>query len=379
MGKVGARVLAFAWVVAGCGGGHVVREPDAGPGTGGSGGTSDADAAAPSGSSDGAVDANRSADAGADGGPSSGALAWRLLSAPAIGIDRVTTIWGSGASDIYLGTQNGNVFHLGRSGTWSNRQISVGQVTAIWGSGPADVYLAADMAASIFHSAGDDVWTSVDLPVAYPAVKGIWGSGSGNVYAVGGAGPIFHLTGSTWASELTFQMGRVTLYGAWGSGPNNVYSIKSGGDSVWRSTGTDDWAPESTNAPNLTAHLWGSGASDVYMTLAPYNLDMGPTQVIHSPGDGHWSSQLAVASYRLNALWGSGSDDVYAGGVHVNAQNVSDAAALYHTTGDGVWTAVPLDVPGLLTLDCIWGSSARDVYLAVTTNQFTAALLHGTR
>jgi hypothetical protein len=101
-------------------------------------------------------------DRGVDGGSSQRGLVWRLLTAPDIGVDGITRIWGSSSTDIYFGTENGNVFHLGANGVWNGTAAGIGPVTAIWGSGPNDVY-AATLSGSVgvVHSVGNDVWASV--------------------------------------------------------------------------------------------------------------------------------------------------------------------------------------------------------------------------
>jgi hypothetical protein len=304
-----------------------------------------------------------------------GSLVWRVLNPPQLGTEAIRAIWGSGANDVYAGGDLGILYHLGKSGTWSQHAFN-GKVNAIWGSGASDVYVGAD-AAGVFHSTGDDDWVPATLPDAGATepINGVWGSAADNVYAVGGAG-VLHFANGLWTSEGD-PAGGFALYGVWGSGAADVYTFKSGGDTVWRSKGDGFWASEFTEAPNLTPSLWGSGAGDVYMTLAPYNLTMGPTLVIHSTGKGDWSTQLSADSQRLLSVWGSGSRDVYAAGVHVDASNDADSGVLYHSGGDSHWTPVA-GLPPLNVIYCVGGTGPADVYLGGLTFDIKGVLVHGT-
>src|SRR5207247_5163759 len=61
-----------------------------------------------------------------------------------------------------------------------------------------------------------------------------------------------------------------------------------------------------------------------------------------------WKVEFADSMVKLSAIWGSGPNDIYAVGHNGNA------AAIYHSTGDGNWVAQTTGVNG--DLYCLWGS-----------------------
>ena len=58
----------------------------------------------------------------------------------------------------------------------------------------------------------------------------------------------------------------------------------------------------------------------------------------------------------------------------------TDRAVLYHSTGDGQWTALkPSPLNAVNRIDIIWGFSASDVYMGGYSDPNRAgAILHGT-
>jgi hypothetical protein len=139
----------------------------------------------------------------------------------------LTSIWGSGAGDVWVGGQNGSGAALfywpsGYGGTPVTYPISaVGVIMGIWGSGPLDVWAVGSNASQqgvVLH------WTNG--PSSTPAatiinnatyLSAIWGSGRNDVWAVGQnqSGAIAaHFTGS-WSTAIAIPGMRGAL-GVWG-------------------------------------------------------------------------------------------------------------------------------------------------------------------
>ena len=73
---------------------------------------------------------------------------------------------------------------------------------------------------------------------------GAWGSGSNDVWAVGGAGSIVHWDGTTWS---VVESGTTRdLNGVWGTGPSDVWAVGSGGILHWNGS---VWSPGSVATP----------------------------------------------------------------------------------------------------------------------------------
>ncbi len=59
------------------------------------------------------------------------------------------------------------------------------------------------------------------------ALRSVWGSGSGNVYAVGAYGTIVHSSGGAWSANPGGTSN--ALRAIWGSGPNDIYAVGDSG------------------------------------------------------------------------------------------------------------------------------------------------------
>src|SRR5262245_47950666 len=72
------------------------------------------------------------------------------------------------------------------------------------------------------------------------AITDIWGSGPGDVYAVGRDGTIAHSNGAYFDWEVQAKLATLRFVGIWGSGPADVYAaawdgviLHSRGDGAW--------------------------------------------------------------------------------------------------------------------------------------------------
>lgn len=251
-------------------------------------------------------------------------------------------VWGSGSADVYAG---GVAFlmHSTGNGTWNAQTLPKfnPDITGIWGSSGGDVY-ACNSDGEIWHSPGNGVWT-VQYSLTGGVNRGltaIWGSSSSDVYAVGWtmdqlpsySPVVLHSIGdgnwnaqsvpASWnISGTTYSAG--ALKGVWGSGAGDVYVV--GVDSfgvtprALHTTGNGVWSGLS---PVGGTAIWGSGPADIYTLTedrkySPYPtvVDLG-TYLQH--WDGAWAGEnlptmngIAPPSQALKAVWGSDSDHVY--------------------------------------------------------------------
>jgi hypothetical protein len=95
-------------------------------------------------------------------------------------------VWGSGPSDIYAVGKAGVILHSTGNGTWQAQTAPMFDYNAVWGSGPDDVWVVGD--GVVARSAGAGTWdgTFATAPVTSNVLTSIWGSSSGDIYAVGG-------------------------------------------------------------------------------------------------------------------------------------------------------------------------------------------------
>ena len=146
----------------------------------------------------------------------------------------------------------------------------------------------------------------------------------------------------------------------WGSGPGDVYAVGLGGTIV-RSAGKGDWSAEPSPTPITLTAVWGSAASDVYA------VGYGGT-ILHSDGEGVWRAQTSgVESGNFLAVWGSGAGDVWVAG---------QGGMLLHSVGDGAWTI--LVSPTAADLHGLWGRGAGDLYAVGRETGGAGLVLHST-
>jgi hypothetical protein len=97
--------------------------------------------------------------------------------------------------------------------------------------------------------------------------------------------------------------------------------------------------------------VWGSSSADVYV-VGNAQGRTPPALVYHSTGNGVWTAQTTPSvACGLGSVWGSSSSDIYA----VGCQGV-----LLHSSGQGNWSQQT--ATGARDFYRVWGSSAGDVY-----------------
>ncbi len=332
---------------------------------------------------DGGGDAADSSDAPDDAAevatpPAPLTLTWTAVNANIVEGD-ITSIWGTGADDVYVGTDMGAIYHLS-DGIPSGKQLSTSTVVgAGWGADRENVYAAGAsgwLAQAGLASAGglyrlglDGSWASTAAGTFYS----VWGSSSGDVYAAGPAGVVHSVAGGPFNGEATDAGSFLSL---WGSASDDVYATSAGpAGAIFHSSGDGAWQPISMPITGQPWAIWSSAPGDVYAIVSPAVSTAPSAYVLHSTADGGWTQEAVDTTFTtLVTLWGSGPQDVYAGGWQKGASGKT--GVLYHSTGDGTWTGVPL--PGrLYDLRAVWGSSAVDVYVGVFDIDDGPVLLHG--
>lgn len=210
---------------------------------------------------------------------------------------------------------------------------------SIWGSGPGDVYAIGfnyQMQGRAFRSDGIE-WSAVDVGSG-SGILGIWGSGADDVYLSCYDGTILHYDGTTWnpmSSGTTRE-----LFGLWGSGPSDVYAVGTNGTILHCQDQT--WSSMTSGTQDMLIRVWGSRADDVYA------VGMNGT-ILHYDG-ATWSRVSGLTVPSLLGLWGSAADDVFV---------VGDQGTILHY--DGItWSTMASGSTAMLLN--VWGSGPQDVY-----------------
>jgi hypothetical protein len=149
-----------------------------------------------------------------------------------------TSIWGTGANDIYASaaTQNGHgqgaLFHFDGTAWTSVAEQAVQGFAGGWGSSAHDIF--AGFNPGVIHFDGS-TWTQMTLTPP-TAVVAVWGSSATDVFAAGSSN-IFHYDGSQWTVMTTAAAGVRALDG---SGPKDVYAV---GDHLALHYDGSAWSP----------------------------------------------------------------------------------------------------------------------------------------
>ncbi len=193
-------------------------------------------------------------------------------------------------------------------------------------------------------------WTS-QYSSTSSGLYAVWGSGAGDVYAVGEYGQIIHSTGDgSWTQQLYEQFH--DLHAAWGSAANLIYAGGEGGY-FWHSTGGGTWQEQGAGASGNLAGIWGAG-SIVYV------VDSSGADAPIWELSGGGASPVCYVSARLWAVWGSSGGDIYAVGM-ANGP----VGAIYHLTG--IYDPCTPQTSGTTQLlYAVWGSAANDIYVVGT-------------
>jgi hypothetical protein len=262
---------------------------------------------------------------------------WSGVSSPTT--SSLFAVWGSSATDIYAaGAPNGStptILHY--TGTWSALTPSVGAMTvlAIWGSGPTDVFFAgkdASGAAEVVHYDGNNTWTRVDplplLTTPSPSqYSAIWGGSADEAFAGGDA--LLHYDGARW-SRLTAPPDFHRVWAIWGSPSGDVWAVGELGY-VARWAGASWTEPPSAPAPTATLRgVWSFSASDA--------IAVGFSGQIVRYDGANWpaATTLPASSDQLYSIWAAGPNAIFAVGLN----GVSNAGVSYQYNGTS-WSAVP--------------------------------------
>ncbi len=283
--------------------------------------------------------------------------AWSRVTTGASIAGTLEDVWGTGPSDAWA-VGSGMLLHW--DGIHWTRSASIGG-HSVWGAAANDVWVINEGATNTLYHFDGRTWspTALSAPLLPDNFRGtaVWGSGTSNVFAVGyvGAGeaglPVaFRWNGTAWSNiDLsTLGLGMTSrLTGVWGSSASDVYVTASSLGSL---------APVPTllhfNGTAWTAAMhaailegiWGSGPGDILVS--------GREGLARFDGT-RWAMDPRTADAApLHALWASGPDDAWAAG--------EDRIMRRDASG---WYEPPL--PSVrMNIRSIWGSGASNVWFA---------------
>lgn len=255
----------------------------------------------------------------------------------------INSVYGLGASDIWAGTR-GKLLHW-QGSSWASLDLVAPtvEVTGLWSSASGELFVLGGTQVFRRSSGGFQPLPSntSNRPLS------LWGSDTGNIWAVGAGGAMAHFDGSAWTS---FSEGvDMFVNGLWGSSTSDVWAVGTQG-ALARFDGFK-WSRMPTGVTTDLLAITGTQASDIYAVGAAQTiLHWDGTAVSKLPAVSGVSSNA-----NLFAVWASGPKDVWASG----GDPAANPLAL-HSTQPGVFATTTLPA-GLGILYGLWGTGPTDV------------------
>jgi hypothetical protein len=186
-------------------------------------------------------------------------------------------IWGTSARRLFAAGERGTILRFDGV-SWERMHTGTdARLLALWGD-PTTVFAAGERGTILrldevppralggSRSKNHGAWTRMSLPPEGDgaALRGLWGSGADDVYAVGaradGTSLVLRFDGFGW-NALDVRCVE-ELRAVWGSGPDDVHVAGSGG-ALLRFDGAR-WTRERSGTRGTLRALWGRGAREVF-------------------------------------------------------------------------------------------------------------------
>lgn len=177
-------------------------------------------------------------------------------------------VWGSGSDDVWVvgtcmpGMEN-DILHFTGGGNPSALVLMAGSGNApplysVWGSSSQNILIGGDhVVVSVGFNLGQ---LTAGTTTVGAAIRGLWGSRSNDVWAVGDGGLISHFNGTGWASASSGSAANLTS--VWGSSDKDVWAVGTLGN-VLRYDGTS-WSNPTNVTKNTLNTVFGFNSADVW-------------------------------------------------------------------------------------------------------------------
>ncbi|WP_420125692.1 hypothetical protein [Longimicrobium sp.] len=296
-------------------------------------------------------------------------------------------VWGTGATDVTAVGFSGRILHFdGAAWTEVTPEGSTSDLYAVWGSAAAGMFAAGEGESMVRRT--DGPWVPVPVPgdpnLEYIAAWGpapddlyvvarsydydtnrwgtallrrtngswstirpreedlelrkVWGSGPGQVFAVGfrwtggyNEGVMLRYDGTSWTETVSAAEADRRFHSVHGDGAGNMWIVGSHREPLtdveallMRSTdGGQSWTERRIYLFDYTLQLfdvWTAGPSEAYAVGSDFHRSTGIAHGLRLRFDGtDWHRESETVPSELSAVWGAGNGIVYAGGAEGDA------------------------------------------------------------
>jgi hypothetical protein len=146
--------------------------------------------------------------------------AWDTL--PRLASSNLIGIWGSSTSDVFAVGSSGVIVHF--NGTdWDTLPSPLGteQLNAVWGTASNNVYVVGQTG-TVIHYNGSS-WTVLAAQPGLGFSWDIWGTSGSEVYVGSNGGAVSRYNGVSWTTMLSGAGGAIR--GLWGTSTGTVYAV----------------------------------------------------------------------------------------------------------------------------------------------------------
>lgn len=259
------------------------------------------------------------------------------------GKQTLQAVWGDGAGVAWAITSKGDVLRWDGN-AWKIHASKLGRLTTIWGTGPTDVWVGGDT--GIHHGTGtssaDLTFAPSELPVSSATISSIWGASPSDVWAIAREDDPF--TGLVVASVLRFTGTEWTVEPS--VPPDITYSR------VWGSAGSGLWLAGTRPDPEMYLDaivvLQKHGDGDFVEYDLPRNTDVDPFEALPSVLDGAVAIGAAEV-WLFGATWselptvwhGTSADNgaTFTFTVHPGNPGAPRLTSVFGTDPTNVWAA----------------------------------------
>ncbi len=220
-------------------------------------------------------------------------------------------------------------------------QHADGALMSIWGTESGEVWAVGGQAGrGLILERRDGAWQPAPV-AAHGLLWWVYGFGRDDVYAVGEQGVALHNDGSGWRPVPVAWGGTPlsdrTLYGLWGASGDDVWAVggdPNGGQAVVLRGNREGLSP----VDGIPAALLPSALFKIYGFTADDVFAVGTAGTVLRWSGGVWTRDEVPTDKALTSLWGRSATDVYAvGGV--------DQGVVLHYDGTR-WGVVDTVEPG---------------------------------
>lgn len=276
------------------------------------------------------------------------------------GIDDTTApdlfgIWGSGPSDIWVvgdlvpGALHGTLLHYDGTNWNPDNSAPAVPLYAVWGANQDDVWVMGGRFGTgpvALHNTGSSTggadWMQVTSGVpSGENLRGVFGTSSMDVWAVGDDGMVIHWDGTTW-TQLMISGAFGEFTSVWSGAMNDVW-IAGAGAALYHALDGMTFYPVSLPSQENFTGVWGGNVQDAWVVG-------DQSSVLHYTTAGSEGSSFSATTATLTGAYVTPDGSA--------VRFVGNPSGILRNEG-GQWTLEPVSSPNLVA---IAGNSASDIW-----------------